>query len=139
MSRKSKQTRTTNETDVSVNLNLDGSGSADIQTGIGFLDHMYTALCVHAGLDLQIRCQGDLEVDDHHTAEDTALMLGAAFDSALGERKGIQRFIRSPFCDGRFEVAPTQHRSACMRKPQPRAHFVCHCRPPDLARQSQRW
>jgi imidazoleglycerol-phosphate dehydratase len=92
MIRQSEQTRTTKETDVRVKLNLDGSGVADIQTGIGFLDHMYTALCVHAGLDLTMRCQGDLVVDDHHTAEDTALMLGAALDLALGERIGIQRF-----------------------------------------------
>jgi len=92
MSRKAELKRETSETKVAVRLNLDGSGKADINTGIGFLDHMYTALCVHSGVDLTLLCDGDLYVDDHHTAEDTALLLGQAFDQALGDRKGITRF-----------------------------------------------
>ncbi|MCB9741649.1 MAG: imidazoleglycerol-phosphate dehydratase HisB [Alphaproteobacteria bacterium] len=84
--------RTTRETDISLSLNLDGQGQADISTGIGFLDHMLGALAKHGRLDLTLRCAGDLQVDDHHTAEDCALALGAAIDQALGERRGIQRF-----------------------------------------------
>lgn len=85
-------TRKTNETSIELSLNLDGSGIADINTGIGFLDHMLTALAVHGRLDLDLKCQGDLEVDDHHTAEDTAIALGKAIDQALGDRTGITRF-----------------------------------------------
>lgn len=84
--------RSTKETRVHVRLEIDGGGTADINTGLGFLDHMLTALAVHARLDLAIRCSGDLEVDDHHTVEDVALCLGAAFDQALGTRAGIVRF-----------------------------------------------
>lgn len=92
MKRNSKMTRRTAETDVTVRLELDGDGTADVQTGIGFLDHMYTALSKHSGINLFVRCSGDLQVDDHHTAEDTALVIGAALNEALGERVGIQRF-----------------------------------------------
>lgn len=92
MNRTAKWKRTTRETDVSVQLNLDGSGQAEINTGLGFLDHMYTAFCVHSGIDLTLRCKGDLHIDDHHTAEDTALALGTALDMALGDRVGIVRF-----------------------------------------------
>jgi imidazoleglycerol-phosphate dehydratase len=84
--------RRTGETDVRVELVLDGEGHADVETGIGFLDHMVTALAKHGRFDLQLNCEGDLEVDDHHTAEDCALALGSAFDRALGERRGIRRF-----------------------------------------------
>jgi len=84
--------RVTAETDVTVTLDLDGQGTATIDTGIGFLDHLLTALARHARLDLELRCTGDLEVDDHHTAEDCALTLGQALDEALGERRGIARF-----------------------------------------------
>ena len=84
--------RVTAETDVTVTLDLDGQGAATIDTGIGFLDHLLTALARHARLDLELRCTGDLEVDDHHTAEDCALTLGQALDEALGERRGIARF-----------------------------------------------
>jgi len=84
--------RRTNEVDVRVEVDLDGSGRAQIATGIGFLDHLYTALARHARLDLTLEARGDLEVDDHHTAEDTALALGGALARALGERRGIQRF-----------------------------------------------
>jgi len=92
MPRSAKVERQTGETDVRVELVLDGEGHADVETGIGFLDHMLTALAKHGRFDLQLSCEGDLEVDDHHTAEDTALALGTAFDKALGERRGIRRF-----------------------------------------------
>lgn len=84
--------RTTTETSVSVELNVDGTGSTDISTGIGFLDHLLNALARHARFDLVLRCDGDLDVDDHHTAEDVALALGRALDDALGGRAGINRF-----------------------------------------------
>lgn len=84
--------RRTSETEISVELLLDGEGTAEIETGIGFLDHMLIALTKHGRFDLQLECEGDLEVDDHHTAEDCALALGTAFDQALGERRGIRRF-----------------------------------------------
>eukprot|EP01147_Barroeca_monosierra_P004653 gene4653-8600_t len=77
---------------VQVELNLDGSGKLEISTGIGFLDHMLSALCKHASFDLKLTCKGDLEIDDHHSVEDIALTFGSAFDDALGERKGIARF-----------------------------------------------
>lgn len=84
--------RATSETSVSVEVNLDGTGVADVQTGIGFLDHLLTALSRHSRIDLTLRCTGDLEIDDHHTAEDCALALGGAIGRALGERRGILRF-----------------------------------------------
>lgn len=85
-------TRKTHETNVRVEINLDGSGQARIGTGIGFLDHMLGAFARHASFDLEISCSGDLIVDDHHTAEDCALALGAAIDGALGDRRGFSRF-----------------------------------------------
>ena len=91
-SRSATVSRKTNETDITLTLNLDGSGKADITTGIGFLDHMLGALTKHARFDLTLKCQGDLHIDDHHTAEDCALALGAALDEALGDRAGIGRF-----------------------------------------------
>jgi len=84
--------RTTRETDVRVELDLDGTGEARVDTGVGFLDHLLSALALHARLDLVLTCRGDLEVDDHHTAEDCALALGEAVDRALGERRGLARF-----------------------------------------------
>jgi imidazoleglycerol phosphate dehydratase HisB len=90
--RTARLARATNETVVEVVLDLDGTGRADIATGIGFYDHMLTALARHARFDLELRCKGDLVVDDHHTAEDCALALGQALDEALGDRRGIERF-----------------------------------------------
>ena len=84
--------RQTNETDVTVALTLDGSGKTAIQTGIGFYDHLLSSLGHHGLFDLEIRAKGDLEVDEHHTVEDVALVLGAAFAEALGDRAGIRRF-----------------------------------------------
>lgn len=90
--------RKTNETGIEVHINLDcqpGSASQqtiDISTGIGFLDHMYHALAKHSGMSLTLKAKGDLWIDDHHTAEDTAIALGTAFKEALGEVKGIRRY-----------------------------------------------
>jgi imidazoleglycerol-phosphate dehydratase len=84
--------RKTRETDVTVSLVLDGSGSTDINTGIGFYDHLLSSLGHHGLFDLEIRATGDLHVDEHHTVEDVALVLGSAFAEALGNRAGIRRF-----------------------------------------------
>ena len=91
MIRTAKIHRETNETDISIDLNLDGTGLHDIGTGIGFLDHMLAHIAVHGLFDLTIKAKGDLYIDVHHTVEDVALALGAGFDQALGDRKGIVR------------------------------------------------
>lgn len=83
--------RSTNETKISIELELDGTGQHSISTGVGFLDHMLTHIAVHGMFDLRVQAQGDLHIDVHHTVEDVALVLGAAFDQALGDRKGITR------------------------------------------------
>ena len=85
-------TRTTKESDVRVELDLDGSGTTDVDTGVPFFDHMLAQLGRHGGFDLTVRTRGDLEVDAHHTVEDTALALGQALREALGDRSGIRRF-----------------------------------------------
>ncbi len=92
MPRRAELGRKTGETDVQVVLDLDGEGTAEIDTGLGFLDHMLSALARHSGIDLTLRASGDLEVDDHHTTEDCAIVLGRALDEALGDRSGITRF-----------------------------------------------
>lgn len=84
--------RTTNETDIAITLNLDGTGVTDVDTGIGFFDHMLTAFGRHGLFDLTVRVKGDLEVDGHHTVEDTGIVLGQAFAQALGDKRGITRF-----------------------------------------------
>lgn len=84
--------RKTSETDIVLSLNLDGSGEADIHTGVGFLDHMLTLFAVHGGFDLKVACKGDIQVDDHHSAEDIGICLGQAFAKALGDGKGITRY-----------------------------------------------
>jgi imidazoleglycerol-phosphate dehydratase len=83
--------RQTNETQIHLTLELDGIGRHDISTGVGFLDHMLTHLAVHGLFDLMVQAEGDLDIDVHHTVEDVALVLGQAFDKALGDRKGIVR------------------------------------------------
>ncbi len=83
--------RQTSETQIEIELNLDGSGQHNIATGVGFLDHMLTHIAVHGLFDLTIKAAGDLHIDVHHTVEDVALVLGSAFDQALGDRKGITR------------------------------------------------
>jgi imidazoleglycerol-phosphate dehydratase len=90
--RRAAVSRKTLETAVEVDLSLDGTGRAEIATGIGFFDHMLEAVTKHARFDLTLRCQGDLEIDDHHTVEDCGLALGQALDQALGERRGVARF-----------------------------------------------
>jgi imidazoleglycerol phosphate dehydratase HisB len=90
--RRGEVQRKTLETDITARLVLDGTGTAAVSTGIGFLDHLLTALARHARLDLELTCAGDLHIDDHHSAEDCALALGAALDQALGDRAGIARF-----------------------------------------------
>lgn len=92
MSRTATISRKTRETDITLTLELDGSGRSDISTGIGFLDHMLATLSRFSRFDLTLRCVGDLHIDDHHTAEDCALALGAALDVALSDRRGIERF-----------------------------------------------
>jgi len=92
MSRVATLSRTTAETSIECSLDIDGHGRCDIQTGIGFLDHLLTALATHARFNLALRCKGDLEVDDHHSAEDCAIVLGQVFDAALADRQGIARF-----------------------------------------------
>ncbi len=84
--------RKTSETDIQVKLDLDGSGRCDIATGLGFFDHMLTQIGKHSGCDLTVKVKGDLEVDEHHTIEDTALALGEAFAKALGDKRGIERY-----------------------------------------------
>src|SRR3979411_404882 len=84
--------RETRESRIEVALNLDGSGRADVSTGVGFLDHMLDSLARHARFDLTVRAEGDLHVDQHHTAEDVGITLGQALDRALGERRAIRRF-----------------------------------------------
>lgn len=84
--------RSTKETTIEAQLTLDGSGKCNIQTGIGFFDHMLTLLAFHANIDLQLKAQGDLEVCDHHTIEDIGIVLGDLILEALGDKKGIQRY-----------------------------------------------
>ena len=84
--------RKTNETDISVSIDLDGTGNFNIATGIGFLDHMLEQLSKHSLIDMDIKADGDLHIDDHHTAEDTGIALGQALSKALGDRRGINRY-----------------------------------------------
>lgn len=84
--------RKTKETEITLTVQLDGSGKTDISTGIGFFDHMLTALAVHGGMDLTLKVEGDLQVDCHHTVEDTGIVLGQAIKKALGDKVGITRF-----------------------------------------------
>lgn len=84
--------RTTAETDISLALNLDGSGKGELNTGIGFLDHMLSLFARHGRFDLLVSCKGDTEVDDHHSAEDIGIALGEALKAALGDKRGIRRY-----------------------------------------------
>ncbi len=84
--------RKTNETDISITINLDGSGKADIDTGIGFFDHMLNSFARHGFFDLTVKCTGDLYVDSHHTIEDCGIVLGQAIKKALGDKAGIRRY-----------------------------------------------
>ena len=84
--------RKTKETDIEVFVKLDGEGKVNVDTGIGFFDHMLTAFGVHSGIDMQVNCTGDLNVDGHHTVEDVGIVLGQAFAKALGDKGGIARY-----------------------------------------------
>ena len=90
--RKVRISRKTAETDITLTLDLDGSGTYDIQTGVGFFDHMLTAFARHGGFDLAVTCAGDTQVDDHHSVEDIGICLGDAFAQALGEMRGVTRY-----------------------------------------------
>ena len=92
MDRRAEVTRKTGETEITVKINLDGSGKGDIATGIPFMDHMLTLFSRHGFFDLEVKANGDLEVDYHHTLEDLGIVLGMAFDKALGDRSGIRRY-----------------------------------------------
>ncbi len=87
--------RKTNETEISVSINLDGTGKYDVQTGIGFLDHMLEQLSKHSLIDVTVRAKGDLHIDMHHTTEDTGIALGLAVRKALGDMRGVRRFASS--------------------------------------------
>ncbi|MEQ8317058.1 MAG: imidazoleglycerol-phosphate dehydratase HisB [Phycisphaerales bacterium] len=93
--RRATARRQTRETKIDASINLDGTGVASITTGIGFLDHMLAAVALHGRVDLELACKGDLAVDDHHTAEDVALVVGQLVDEALGDRAGIVRFAHA--------------------------------------------
>lgn len=120
MKRQARAARKTRETDIQISLNLDGSGEGKIDTGIGFFDHMLTALKVHAGLDLSIQVHGDLEVDCHHTIEDTGIVLGLALHEALGDRSGIRRY-------GDFLLPMDEALASCALDISGRPFLVFHC------------
>lgn len=90
--RQAELARKTRETDIVLKLDLDGTGKNSVDTGVGFLNHMLELFSVHSGLDLQVRCSGDTQVDFHHSVEDVGICLGQAFKEALGDKKGIARF-----------------------------------------------
>ena len=92
MNRSAEIQRKTNETDIAMSLNIDGSGKADINTGIGFFDHMLNSFARHGFFDLSLKVKGDLYVDSHHTIEDTGIVLGEAIKKALGDKKGMKRY-----------------------------------------------
>ena len=92
--RSAKVTRTTKETDIKLKLTIEGKGKSAITTGIPFMDHMLTLMAAHGFFDLTLDAKGDIEIDDHHTIEDVGIVLGEAFDKALGNRKGIKRYGR---------------------------------------------
>ena len=90
--RQAALTRETAETDIQVTIDLDGDGESTVETGVGFFDHMLSAFAKHGLFDLTVRCDGDLEIDDHHTVEDVAITLGTALEEALGDKRGIVRY-----------------------------------------------
>ena len=91
MERTAKVNRKTSETDINIELNIDGEGNYDIDTGINFFNHMLESFSKHSYMDLKIKAIGDIEVDDHHTVEDIGILLGTAFNKAVGDKKGIRR------------------------------------------------
>jgi imidazoleglycerol-phosphate dehydratase len=107
MSRSATINRTTKETAISCTLVIDGSGTSDVSTGLPFYDHMLDQLARHGGFDLALRCDGDIEVDGHHTVEDVAIVVGEAFREALGDKRGVRRFASGlyPLDEALVEVA----------------------------------
>lgn len=107
MARTATRTRATRETHISVALNLDGTGACKVETGIGFLNHMLELFARHSLVDLEVKAEGDVHVDYHHTVEDVGLVLGACINEALGERRGIRRygFFLLPMDEALCEVA----------------------------------
>lgn len=118
--RQATVTRETKETKISLTLNLDGSGKYDIRTGIGFFDHMLTAFAVHSGVDLSISVEGDLDVDCHHTIEDTGIVLGQAIGQALADKSGIARY-------GSFYIPMDEALGFCSMDISGRAYLVFLC------------
>ena len=118
--------RHTAETEIRLTLTLDGSGTATVDTGLGFFDHMLVALTKHSRFDLELACSGDLHVDDHHTVEDCGLALGQALDRALGDRRGIRRFAHgyAPLDEALARVVvdlsgrPSPHVDLGLRRPK---------------------
>ncbi len=104
--RKIIHSRNTNETKIEIEINLDGNGKADIKTGLGFFDHMLEQIARHSGMDIKIQCKGDLHIDEHHTIEDVALAFGEALLTALGDKRGIERYgFLLPMDDSLAQVA----------------------------------
>jgi len=122
MARRAEINRKTAETDISLTLDLDGSGKADIATGVGFLDHMLTLFARHGLMDLTVRCQGDLHVDQHHTVEDVGICLGSAIAEAVGDKKGIVRY-------GTFTVPMDESLVMVSLDLSGRAYLVCGLEP----------
>ena len=107
MARQATRSRVTKETTIEVAVDLDGSGRSDLATGIGFFDHMLDQLARHGGLDLTVRCSGDLHIDTHHSVEDVGILLGATLGEALGDKAGVRRFasVRVPLDEALVDVA----------------------------------
>lgn len=107
MSRTASKQRTTNETDISIEVDLDGTGLVDVHTGLPFFDHMLSQIGRHGGIDLVVAASGDLEIDAHHTVEDTGILLGEVLKLALGDKAGVRRFAscRVPLDEALVEVA----------------------------------
>jgi len=107
MARQAARSRSTKETTIEVAVDLDGSGRSDLATGIGFFDHMLDQLARHGGLDLTVRCNGDLHIDTHHSVEDVGILLGATLAEALGDKAGVRRFasVRVPLDEALVDVA----------------------------------
>lgn len=127
-SRSAKLARQTNETNIAVDLKIDGAGRSRVHTGIPFFDHMLCLLAKHATLDLDLQCDGDLEVDAHHTVEDCGIALGQAFVHALGDKKGLRRYgagfdPRNPFT-GEAYVPMDECLARCVIDFGGRPHFV---------------
>ncbi len=118
MSRTAEIKRTTSETDIALTLNLDGTGQADVETGVGFLDHMLTLFARHGMMDLSVRCRGDLHVDQHHTVEDVGICLGLAIAEAVGDKRGIVRY-------GTFTVPMDESLVMVSLDLSGRAYLVC--------------